>query len=381
VRILVVSDVSSYMPGGVPVATRALLRGLATDGHHVALASDYPLSDMDGYPHFPISVPTTKNLSQELARAVSDFSPDFIHVIAMGSRAIVRVVPILKLKPWAFTCHSAPPYERILPLLHDHHRLHYRVRSWRFFASTCTWKWLFRRGVIRHVIVHSRFVRDVVTNYGCPKDNTFLIPLGCETPSSPGSVGSGTASETGPKLLTIGGIAHTKGQLDVIDALWALRREHSGIQYQIVGEVRDSTYYRLLLTRIKELGLEDIVAITTNLTDDQKYDALRSADIYIQPSHEEGFCLAFVEAAAVAMKLIGTDTGAIGLISGSDPGIRVIPVHRPNEISRAIAALLREPVPPDLMEQRVKRLSRDFSWARYVASHESLYTRLVNERH
>ena len=42
-RILIISDVSSYMRGGVPVETKELLKGLVLRGHEVAFWADAPL--------------------------------------------------------------------------------------------------------------------------------------------------------------------------------------------------------------------------------------------------------------------------------------------------------------------------------------------------
>jgi hypothetical protein len=94
------------------------------------------------------------------------------------------------------------------------------------------------------------------------------------------------------------------------------------LTYRIVGEVRDASYERTCSMLIDRHGLGDCVRITANLSHDDKERALREADLYLQPSHEEGFCLAYIEAAGVVPRLVGTDTGAIRAIGAGDAGAR-----------------------------------------------------------
>jgi len=116
------------------------------------------------------------------------------------------------------------------------------------------------------------------------------------------------------------------------------------------------------------------VSITPDLPDDDKVEALLTADLYVQPSHEEGFCLAYAEAAAVVDRLVGADAGAIAAMSLDDPGARVVPPRAPEAIARAIVDLLDSPLPEGHMATRVARLNERFSYDGYLRSHETLYS-------
>ena len=116
-------------------------------------------------------------------------------------------------------------------------------------------------------------------------------------------------------------------------------------------------------------------------TDRERDEALRRADVYLQPSHEEGFCLAFMEAAPIVPLMVGTDTGAIKLISANDIGARVVPVRQPSRIADAVRELVSISLPQDFLLQRRARLARDFSWSKYFDAHERLYMKLINQFH
>jgi glycosyltransferase involved in cell wall biosynthesis len=375
-RILVVSNVTGFMHGGVPVETARLIRGLQARGHQLAFMGDIPIDGTEPVRHFPLSLPIDRSLSLRLREVVNAFKPDLVHVMAMNSRGIAQIAPLLRSVPWVFTCHSVPPYERKLQYLHWNDTAHYAARSLRFAANTCAWKWLFRKGFISHAVVHSHCLEDIIRRYGQAMNRVSLIPLGYEAVENVNCSSHVAKSGEPLCLLTIGGIAHTKGYHDALVALAELRRVFPKIEYKIIGEMRDPSYARFLEAMIRKLELRGSVRIFVNASDAEKGEALRRSDVYLQPSHEEGFCLAYIEAAPIVPLLVGTDTGAIRLISANDVGARVVPVGQPSRIADAVCELSAISPPCDLLLQRRARLASKFSWAKYLDSHESLYVRV-----
>ncbi len=376
-RILVFSDVTGYMRGGVPAETRELLRGLQNRGHQMALMADIPLEGTEGVTHFRLSLPIDRTLSQQLRGAIDAFKPDLVHVIGLNSRGLAQISPWMKTVPWLITCHGVPPYERKLPYLHGNESAHYFVRSLRFAPNTLAWKWLFRSGAIPRAIVHSQSVADIVGRYGLPGPRINLIPLGCEISESVTRPPRPIDSTRPLRLATVGGIAHTKGYHDAIKALSEVQRTIPALEYTIIGEARDQSYMRYLQTLIVRFGLSKSVRFLLDASNSEKDNVLQNADIYLQPSHEEGFCLSYIEAASIVPLLIGTDTGAIKAISATDTGARVVPARQPARIADAIRELSKISLPADFMSRRKARLARDFSWSKYLDDHEALYASLV----
>lgn len=368
-RILIVSDVSSHMRGGVPTETRGLIRGLSARGHAVALASDTPLAGTEQAEHFPITLPVDASLVSEIARAIGSFKPDFVHVICMSSRGVNNLAPLLRTHRWALTVHSVPPHERKLAHWHGHERLHYSARAMRFLANSVAWRWVLHSGMVPQVIVHSRYVEGIVLKYGGRNVASIPLPFEAESTAAVGER-SGTSA---PLLVSVAGLAHTKGQHDVLKAMPLLLAEFPGLLYQAIGEIRDHSYMDYLHRLARQLQIEAHVKITPDLPHAEKEAALTRAAVYVQPSHEEGFCLAFAEAAATVPRLVGTDTGAIAAICLDDPGARVVPVRQPKALASAVSELLRYRLPTDHMAQRALRLSERFSFAGYVKAHEDLY--------
>jgi glycosyltransferase involved in cell wall biosynthesis len=377
-RVLIVSDTYGNMHGGVPEETRHLLNGLVSRGHEVALCSDAPLTGVDGVAHHPLTLPTTEALGHEVGRALAAHRPEVVHVMAMSSRGLTQLRNHLKGRPWLMTCHSLPPQERKLPLLHDSELLHYAARAVRFLPHALAWRSIFVCGLLPRVVVHSPRMARLVARYGQPVAAIDTILLGVDG-RGPEPTVPDEPSPAAPQLITIAGIAHTKGHHDALRAIGLLHPRFPGIGYRIVGEIRDGSYMAYLRRLIERLQLADVVRVTPNLTQAEKQEALASSHLYLQPSHEEGFCLAYAEAARRVRRLVGTDTGAIALLSEGDPGARVVRVRDPAGLAAAMADLLSLPLPSDLMHARAERLRARFGWDRYLDAHESLYARVQRE--
>jgi glycosyltransferase involved in cell wall biosynthesis len=291
----------------------------------------------------------------------------------MSSKGAISLSSVLSKHPWALTVHSVPPYERKLSRWHGQETLHYGARALRFALNSLVWRWIFSRGLLPLIIVHSEFVQNIVIRYGAAPNTVHLIPLPFDAPNSSGrDARIGTRTQN-PLLVTVAGFAHTKGQHDAVKALPGLIRIYPKIQYQMIGEVRDNGYLTYLRDLAGKFRIREHLLISPDLDNAAKLTALESADVYIQPSHEEGFCLAYAEAAAIVPRLVGTDAGAIAAMSRADAGARIVPIKDPSALGAAVVELLTTDLPMNLMNLRSQRLSREFSLERYLADHEKLY--------
>jgi glycosyltransferase involved in cell wall biosynthesis len=376
-KVLVISDVSAHMRGGVTTETRGLINGLVRRGHTVALASDSPLTNASPTIHIPIRLPVDSSLQSVIEQALSTFNPDFVHVICMSSKGVFNLSHVLRKFSWALTIHSLPPYERKLHGWHDIEYLHYLGRAVRFAANSLAWRWLLQKNLIPTVIVHSRFVANIAASYGTRTDTIVLIPLSIEPLMQCPSTEATVNQADDLLLVTVGGLAHTKGHHDVVKALPTLVNRFPRVRYQIIGEIRDVSYVSYLWRLARSLCVLDHISIRSELDDDAMIDVLLRADVYIQPSHEEGFCMAFAEAAARVPKLVGTSTGAIASMCEGDEGARVVPTKSATAISSAILDLMEIKLPSAHMQNRRARLDIKFSYASYIAAHERLYESML----
>ena len=375
-RVLFVSGLTGFVAGGVQTEMVHLIGGARDRGADVAFLVDRLPGPLTGVRQFPIDYPPSGRAAEQVRAAMEAFAPDCVHVVG-GGLNLLRPIDTLGLPvPWIFTAHNLPPYERISPYFPGHDRLHYWVRDAKALPTVLAWKRLLRRGTFGRVIAHSRAVAEHLTAYGCPAAKVVTIPFGCDPAGPPAPAAeSPFPVDAYPKVLTVAGYAYHKGIHDGLAAVGRLVAQFPRLAYRIMGNSRNPAYLAFLRGRIAELGLGDRAALMENAADDVKRAALSACDLYLQPSHEEGFCLAFAEAAMVAPRLVGCRTGEIAGLAEGDPTSRVVEPKDVAGMAAAAVELLAVPVTPADVAARAQRLMERYSWAAYLDQHMDVFSR------
>lgn len=362
-RILGLTDFSGYSVGGTPTAAIALIRGLLDAGHEVGLHIDRLYPGIEGCVH----------LSGDLSTAIRDFRPDVVHVLAVGIRKVPALTRELRNVRWVLTVHSISPHEKKFSYFHGNETIHYALRDLQWLPQTLLSRSILKRSPVPRLIVHSEAMRRQLQRYVGERVTTIDLAIneipGGEWPVEP--------LPTAPRLATVAGFLHTKGLTDGVLAAAELRKGHPGLVYRLIGEVRDPSYLAFLRQFVARRGLDDCVEFAIGLTEDEKWSALRSSHLYLQPSHEEGFCLAFLEGAMVVPRVVGADTGAIRRICGTEPGMACVAPREPSQLAAEARRLLGEAFDARTVPARRERLSERYSISRYVQEHVRLYQELV----
>nr|RIY01666.1 glycosyltransferase family 1 protein [Deinococcus sp. RM] len=125
------------------------------------------------------------------------------------------------------------------------------------------------------------------------------------------------------KLIGLGRIGKRKGVYDLIDAV-ALIKEEVRKSIKIVwhgdGEIREANEYAL------SRGVEHHFDFKSWIGDTEKKNLLKSADIFVLPSYDEGLPMALLEAMSYSIPVITTNVGGIPeVISSGTEGILLTP--------------------------------------------------------
>ena len=144
-------------------------------------------------------------------------------------------------------------------------------------------------------------------------------------------------------LMTLGRLAseeRAKGFDEVLELLPTLSERFHNIAYMIVG---DGTDIDRLKDKANLLGVADRVVFTGLIAEAEKPEHYRLADVYVMPSHGEGFGFVLLEAMACGVPVIASKLdGGREAIRNGELGILVEP-HNPAEITDAIHRSLRIP--------------------------------------
>lgn len=173
-------------------------------------------------------------------------------------------------------------------------------------------------------------------------------------------------------VLYVGWIIKEKGIYDILAACAEFKGSVLNFKVDLVGPVYcDRGELEQL---IKQYQLENIVNIVGAI---HSREALRakysSSDVFLFPSHYEGFPMALLEALACGLPAIGTNVGGIpDILDHGNCGLIVAP-RNPKDISNALQRLLTdEQLRIELKIKSRERAVNEFSISSSVGSYKTL---------
>jgi colanic acid/amylovoran biosynthesis glycosyltransferase len=105
-------------------------------------------------------------------------------------------------------------------------------------------------------------------------------------------------------IVTVGRLEWKKGFRYAFEAMRLLKQQGIRFMYTIIGT---GSMEEELRYAIHDMQLQDCVRLAGKVPHDRIFDLLHSADVYIQPSVQEGFCNALLEAQGTGLLCITTD--------------------------------------------------------------------------
>ncbi|MEO3938487.1 glycosyltransferase family 4 protein [Dermatophilaceae bacterium Soc4.6] len=171
---------------------------------------------------------------------------------------------------------------------------------------------------------------DATADFALAPGQIRVVPLGVDTalfaPAGERVVGRLVAVASADRPL--------KGVVHLLEAVAKLRAERP-VELQLVARLEPGGPTR---RRITELGLDDAVTVTSDLTDAALAALLASAEVMCVPSLYEGFSLPTVEAMSCGTPVVASRAGALPEVVG-DAAV-LVPPGDPEAIAAAVRALL-----------------------------------------
>jgi phosphatidylinositol alpha-1,6-mannosyltransferase len=223
------------------------------------------------------------------------------------------------------------------------------------------------------IAANSRHTKRLLEGWGIDKEKIKIAhpplpPEAIEESAKPLATPK-TASYT---LLSICRLVYSKGIDIVLQALKILEEKKIPFEYLVAG---DGDYRAVLENLTESLQLGDKVKFLGFISDSQKWECLRTADVFVMPSRidphrpHEGFGIAYIEAAVFSVPSIGADAGGIpDAVVHAQTGLLVQP-EAPDKLADAIAYFYENPAKRKEMGIAAKgRALRQFT-TQSVASH------------
>ena len=185
----------------------------------------------------------------------------------------------------------------------------------------------------RLVLANSRAIEQRSIALGARE--TRVVHMGTDVPER-------HAREGGePRLVTLGHLVARKRHADVLRALWLLSDQHPGVSWEVIGDGPE----RPELERLAgALGLADRVRFHGQLPHEAALAATRDGDVFVLPSIDEAFGVAYIEAMAAGIPAIGCrgEPGPEEIVAAGQ-GMRLVAPGDPEALAAELHTLLIEP--------------------------------------
>lgn len=188
------------------------------------------------------------------------------------------------------------------------------------------------------VIVTSSATRDLlVREFQVAEQKILLAPPGISA-SGDSTIPFKTDVQI-PTLLTLATLTRRKGHDVLLKALAQIR--HLSWRARFVGSRElDADWADWLLEETRRLGLESRVEFVGTVADPE--EEFKRADLFVLPSRFEGYGMAFAEALAFGLPIVGAHSGAVPDVVKEDAGI-LVPPDDHSALARALERLLLDP--------------------------------------
>lgn len=207
---------------------------------------------------------------------------------------------------------------------------------------------------------------------GLGAQNVRTITLGTDIPAADERPSERTT------LVTVANLIARKRHEDVLRAVWVLRERHPNLRYRIVGDGPEREPLQELAAALK---IDDRVTFTGSLTHDEAVAAGRAGSIFVMPSTDEAFGVAYIEAMAAGRPAIGArgEPGPEHLAARTS-GMRLVPPGEPEALAAEIERLLDPAWYTRVSEDARRVVAELFSWQACGRATVSAYSDVLASR-
>lgn len=314
---------------------------------------------------FPEPRTFTMRVARLLADRVADF--DVVHDNQSLGTGLLSIAATGM--PVVATVHHPITRDRVLDVAAAKWWRKPLVRRWYGFLDM---QQQVARQIPEVLTVSSSSAADIISDFGVSPEQLHVVPLGVNTelfkpvsgPRQPGRVIAIASADT-----------PLKGVSTLLHAV-AKARVNRDVELRLVAKVEPNGPTHKL---IAELGISDIVHITSGLTDAELAALFASAEVACIPSLYEGFSLPAVEAMSSGTPIAASRVGALPEVLGTDGACaELVPPADVDALTRALGELLDSPEKRRSLGKAGRaRAVSVFSWEAVAAQTVRIYEQAI----
>lgn len=310
--------------------------------------------------------PEPKTFCMRMARILADRRDDFdvVHDNQSLGTALLDIADLGL--PVVATVHHPITRDRVVDVAAATWWRKPLVRRWYGFAEM---QKTVARQIPELLTVSSTSATDIAEDFGVAPSQLHVVPLGVDT-----ELFTPAPDRVRNRIIAIASAdVPLKGVSHLLHAVSRLRVERD-VEVQLVAKLEPNGPTEKL---IAELGISDIVHISSGLSDTELAALLSSAEVACIPSLYEGFSLPAVEAMASGTPIVASRAGALPEVVGPDGQCaRLVNPGDVDDLTRVLGELLDSPRELQRLGAAGRRRALEvFSWESVAAQTVAVYER------
>jgi glycosyltransferase involved in cell wall biosynthesis len=223
-----------------------------------------------------------------------------------------------------------------------------------------------------YISVPSHFVKKTFLDRGVPEEKIFLNPYGVKKDFTDAGEIAGERDHRKLKILYLGTLSYRKGLLYLFEALNLLDIPQDEYEVDFIGKIEKSFY------RFCKSYRKDNWHFMGHIDHNQLPGFIRSADVGVIPSIEDGFGMVIPQLMACRIPVITTiNTGGNDLIRNGENGF-VIPIRDSRGIAQKIELLYNDRALLSRMkEQALSTILEGNTWKAYGDRYTAFLKKIV----
>lgn len=228
---------------------------------------------------------------------------------------------------------------------------------------------------VERAIALSTPVRDRLLAVGVPSERITTVPpavdLTALDPLPPWPAAVPMRPPTTRFVACVAALTPEKGIDVLLDAAARLHATHPDVQWMVLG---DGPQHGALIAKRKLLDLDEVVTFTGHVEHPEAVVA--QAQVLVQPSRSEGFGSSVLDALALGVPVVASDTGGLPESLAAGGGILVAPGD-PAALARGVASILDDPGLHERLSGDGRVAAEGFDVATMVSRTLDVYRSLV----
>lgn len=265
------------------------------------------------YPIFDSWAKTLLRPGDNLLSVLGQVNESFKWVKAHGGRTFIDAVSSHPESFWSLLKEEQKIWKsRYPPILPDQHR-----RALAMLEHT------------DYVFAPSKFVEDSFLSRGFNPERVFRLPYPIDLSLFKPNLEPRTINKP-LTVINTGSLSLRKGTPYLLEAFRIIKKKEPGAKFLLTRQIRDEV--KSIIEEYSDLRIE----WSGGLPHGKLVQRLRSADIFVLPSLEEGFVRTALEALAAGLPIIVTpNTGVNDFVVSRENG-EVVPIRNPLAIAEAV---------------------------------------------